>query len=84
MLVRGKWGGMGTRDFTLSLPDEIVTRMQAGELDEVAAQLTDAVRQQVRREAIQDYLAACETAAHAPLTDSDLREFRKLVGEEPG
>lgn len=75
---------MATRQFTLSLPEELITQMQAGELENVTTQLSDAIRHQVRREAIGDYLAACESAGHDPLTDSDLREFRKLVGEEAG
>ncbi|QSB12579.1 hypothetical protein JQS43_12670 [Natronosporangium hydrolyticum] len=73
---------MADRDFTMSLPADLVTRMQAGEVEQVTDYLVDVVRHQVRREAILDYLATCQAAGHPEVTDADLREFRKLVGEE--
>lgn len=75
---------MATREFSISLPDELVTQLEAGEVEPVADYLGEAVRNQVRRAAVLDYLATCESAGHAPLSDADLREFRKLVGEEGG
>lgn len=72
------------REFVLSLPDDLVERLEAGEVEEVSAALADAVRHQVRQTAIDDYLAACEAAGHPELTDTDLREFARLVGEEAG
>lgn len=74
---------MGDREFALSLSEELVQRLEAGEVEQVSEQLAEQVRQQVRQAAINDYLAACEAAGHAALSEVDLREFSKLVGEEP-
>lgn len=73
---------MGTREITVTIPDDLVTRMQAGELHVVRDYLGDNLHRDVREAAIHDYLAMCETAGHSPLTEADIREFRKLVGEE--
>lgn len=73
---------MATRELTVTIPDDLVSRMQAGELEVVAGYLGEMLHEQVREAAIRDYLQRCETAGHSPITDADLREFRKLVGEE--
>lgn len=75
---------MADREFALRLPEELVARLEAGEAEQVAGYLAEEVHRQVRRAAIEDYLAACEAAGHRRLTEEDLREFRRLVGEEAG
>lgn len=71
---------MAQREFTVTLPSDVAARLAAGE--DVSAHVGDAIRHQVRREAILTYLADCQEAGHVELTDDDLDDFRQTVGED--
>lgn len=71
-----------TNELTVSLPDDVADRLRAGNVDDVSSYVGEAVAGQVRQAAIRDYLDACEQAGHQPLNGDDLREFRRMVGEE--
>jgi hypothetical protein len=71
---------MADREFTVRLPSDVAARLAAGE--DVTSFVGDAIRHQVRREAIATYLSDCDKAGLAPLSDDDLEEFRQLVGED--
>jgi hypothetical protein len=73
---------MATRKVTVTLPDDVTARLEDGDIDNVSAYVTAAVRAQIRREAILGLLAALEADGDRPLTDADLAEFRQLVGED--
>jgi hypothetical protein len=73
---------MATRKVTVTLPDDVTARLEDGDIDNVSAYVTAAVRAQIRREAILGLLAALEAEGDRPLTDADLAEFRQLVGED--
>lgn len=77
---------MATRQLsiTLDLPDEVAEQLAEGDVDAVTGFAGEAIRHQVRDAAIRGYLSECEAAGHAPLTDADLSEFRRMVGEEAG
>lgn len=71
---------MEDREFTVQLPGDVASRLAAGE--DVTSFVGDAIRHQVRREAIVTYLADCEAAGLGALSDEALVEFRQLVGED--
>jgi hypothetical protein len=73
---------MATRKVTVTLPDDVTARLEDGDIDNVSAYVTAAVRAHIRREAILDLLAKLEADGAPPLTDADLTEFRQLVGED--
>jgi hypothetical protein len=59
---------------------DVAARLAAGE--DVTTFVGDAIRHQVRREAIVSYLSDCESAGLEALSDDDLDEFRQLVGDD--
>lgn len=73
---------MATRELSVTIPDDLVVRMQEGEIQVVAEYLGKTLHDEVRQAAIREYLARCEEAGHSPVSDADLREFQRLVGEE--
>lgn len=73
---------MATKKVTVTLPEDVTARLGAGDIDNVSAYVTAAVRQQMRREAILGLLARCEAEGMPAVSDAEVAEFRRLVGED--